>query len=146
RAWMAGGPRLAQNPLAPPWRRALERAMSKAAFSIKAFGVYLLVLGVCLVLVPNLLLGLFAMPRTDEVWIRVVGVLVFNIGLYYWFAAQGEATSVFRASIATRVLVLVAFAAFAALGFAPPMLVLFGLADFAGALWTWQALKRDAAA
>lgn len=120
--------------------------MSKAAFSIKAFGVYLLLLGVSLVLVPNLLLGVFAMPRTDEVWIRVVGVLVFNIGLYYWFAAQGEATSVFRASIATRVLVLVAFAAFAALGFAPPMLVLFGLADFAGALWTWQALKRDAAA
>ncbi len=117
--------------------------MPKAAFSIKAFGVYLLVLGVSLVLVPNLLLSVFGMPRTDEVWIRVVGVLVFNIGVYYWFAAQGEATSVFRASIYTRVLVLVAFAAFAALGLAPPMLVLFGAADFAGAVWTWQALMRD---
>lgn len=117
--------------------------MSKAAFSIKAFGVYLLGLGVCLVAVPNLLLSVFAMPHTDEVWIRVVGLLAFNIGLYYWFAAQGEATGVFRASIYTRVLVLVAFAAFAALGFAPPMLVLFGVADFTGAVWTWRALKSD---
>lgn len=120
--------------------------MSKAAFSIKAFGVYLLALGVCLVFVPNLLLSVFGMPRTDEVWIRVVGLLVFNIGLYYWFAAQGEATSVFRASVYTRVLVLVAFAAFAALGLAPPMLVLFGVADFAGGVWTWFALKADAQA
>ncbi len=118
--------------------------MSKAAFSVRAFGVYLLVLGVTLVTVPNLLLGVFGMPRTEEVWIRVVGVLVFNIGVYYWFAALGEATAVFRASVFTRVLVLVAFATLAALGLASPVLVLFGLADFAGAVWTMLALRRDA--
>ena len=118
--------------------------MSKAAFTIRAFGYYLIVLGIALVAVPNLLLGLFMMPATNEVWIRVVGVLVFNIGIYYLYAAKCEATDFFRASVFTRTLVLVAFAAFALAGLAKPMLVGFGLVDFLGGLWTWRTLKRSA--
>jgi hypothetical protein len=117
--------------------------MSKAAFSVKAFGIYLLILGLGLAFVPNLLLSVFGMPLTEEVWIRVVGVLVFNIGVYYWFAAKAEAIEVFQASVYTRVLVLASFAAFAALGLASPVLVLFGAADFAGAVWTWFSLKAN---
>lgn len=54
--------------------------MSKPALTLKWFGIYLLMLGAGLALLPNLLLSLFLIPPTDEVWIRVVGVLVFNIG------------------------------------------------------------------
>lgn len=118
--------------------------MSKAAFTIRAFGTYLLVLGVALVAVPNLLLGLFLMPATSEVWIRVVGLLVFNIGVYYIYAAKSEAREFFRASVFTRTLVLVGFAAFALTGLAKPMLVGFGLVDFIGGIWTWRALKSAA--
>ena len=120
--------------------------MSKSGFTVKAFGIYLLVLGVALMLVPNLLLGLFGMAPTAEVWIRVVGVLVFNIGIYYWYAAQCEAKAVFQASVYTRCFVLAAFAGFALLGLASPMLVLFGVADFAGAVWTQLALRSERAA
>ena len=118
--------------------------MTKAAFTILAFGYYLIVLGIALVAVPNLLLGLFLLPQTNEVWIRVVGLLVFNIGVYYIYAAKSEATALFRISVFTRTLVLVAFAAFALLGLARPMLVAFGAVDFLGGLWTWRALKRAA--
>ena len=118
--------------------------MSKAAFTILAFGYYLLALGIALVAVPNLLLGLFLMPQTGEVWIRVVGLLVFNIGVYYIYAAKSDATELFRISVFTRTLVLVAFAVFAFLGLAGPMLVAFGAVDFMGGLWTWRALKRAA--
>lgn len=69
--------------------------MSKSAFSVKAFGIYLLVLGVGLAFAPNLLLSAFGMPVTSEVWIRVVGVLVFNIGIYYIYAARCEAKAFF---------------------------------------------------
>lgn len=120
--------------------------MSKPAFSVKAFGLYLVVLGIALALVPNLLLSIFGMPPTTEVWIRVVGVLAFNIGVYYVYAAQCEAQAFFQASVYTRVLVLVSFAAFAGLGLASPVLVLFGLADFAGAVWTQLALRAEKAA
>jgi hypothetical protein len=118
--------------------------MSKAAFTIRAFGFYLLALGVVLILVPNLLLALSFMPATTEVWIRVVGVLVFNIGVYYVYAARCEATAFFHASVYTRTFVVGAFAAFWLLGLASPMLVAFGAVDFAGALWTRSALKSGA--
>jgi len=118
--------------------------MSKAAFTVGAFGYYLLALGTVLVAVPNILLTLFLMPEAQEVWIRVVGLLVFNIGVYYVYAAKCEATAFFRASVFTRTLVVVGFAGFAALGLAKPMLVVFGAVDFIGGLWTWRALKSDA--
>ncbi len=118
--------------------------MSRAAYTIWAFGCYLIVLGVGLVAVPNLLLGLFLMPETHEVWIRVVGLLVFNIGVYYVHAAKCEATAFFRATVFARTLVLVTFAAFAVLGLAKPMLVAFGAVDFAGAVWTWRRLGNAA--
>lgn len=118
--------------------------MSKAAFTIRAFGYYLIVLGIVLVAAPNLLLSVFLMPETGEVWIRVVGLLVFNIGIYYIFAARCEATEFFRASIFTRTLVLVGFMAFVLMGLAKPMLIGFGAVDFLGGLWTWRALKSAA--
>ncbi|MCV2353057.1 hypothetical protein LNV09_02655 [Paucibacter sp. B2R-40] len=116
--------------------------MSKAAISVRIFGFYLLGLGAVLVALPNLLLSLFFIPTTDEVWIRVVGVLAFNIGVYYLFAAKAEALSAFRASVLTRGVVFLAFLDFVLLGLAPPMLVAFGVVDLAGAVWTWRAMQQ----
>ena len=118
--------------------------MSQAAFTVRAFGIYLIVLGIGLIVAPNLLLGLLFMPETGEVWIRVVGLLVLNIGIYYIYAAKCEAREFFRASVFTRTLVLAGFAAFALIGLAKPMLIGFGLVDFLGGLWTWRALKSAA--
>lgn len=120
--------------------------MSKPAFTLKAFGIYLMGLGLGLTVVPNLLLSTFGMPPTSEVWLRVAGVLVFNIGIYYLYAARCEARAFFQASVFTRCLVLAAFIAFAALGLAPPMLILFGVADFLGAIWTQLALRSEQSA
>lgn len=118
--------------------------MSKAAVSVRLFGLYVMVLGVSLVLAPNLLLGLFGVPPTTEVWIHVVGVLAFIIGLFNYVAAASEYLPYFRATVISRCLVLAAFTAFAALNMVTPVLILFGLVDFAGALWTWFAMRTDA--
>jgi hypothetical protein len=117
--------------------------MSKSAFTLKAFGIYLLVLGTVLIFVPNYLLTLFGLPQTSEVWIRVVGVLVINIGVYYLYAAKCEALAFFRASVFTRIFVLVAFIAFAAFGLVSPILILFGMVDCAGGIWTHLALRTE---
>ena len=115
--------------------------MTKAAFSIKASSCYVLVLGLALVVAPNLVLWVMRMPLTDEVWIRVLGVVVINIGVFYWIAAQTESVALFRASVVIRPLVLVWFSAFVALGLTGPMLLVFGAVEAAGALWTWLALR-----
>lgn len=117
--------------------------MSRSAISIKAFGFYAMALGAGLVLVPNLLLTLFGMPQTQEVWIRALGVLAFNIGIYYWAAAEAEAIAVFRVTVWTRLLVLACFVAFVLLGLAKPVLILFGVVEALGALWTWLALRSE---
>ena len=116
---------------------------SRTAFTVKAFGVYVILLGITLMLVPNLLLGLFGIPVTSEVWIRVVGLLAFNVGIYYWYAAKSEAKPFFLASVAVRAAVPFVFIGFVALGLVSPLLVLFGVVDLAGGLWTFAALKAE---
>ena len=117
--------------------------MSRSAFTLKAFGIYLLFLGATLIIVPNILLSIFQIPQTSEVWIRVVGVLVFNIGLYYLYAAKCEATAFFRASVYTRAFVFLSFTAFAVLGLTKPVLIIFGAIDLSGGIWTYKALRSE---
>jgi hypothetical protein len=118
--------------------------LSAPAQSILVFGVYLLLLGALLVLAPNVLLGLFGIAPTAEVWIRVVGMLVLVIGAYYSLAAIAELRAFMRWSVPIRVCVLLFFAAFVVTGLAPAMLILFGCVDVAGAAWTALALRRSA--
>ena len=117
--------------------------MNKPAFTIKAFGCYLVVLGFVLLFSPNILLAIFMMPTTTEVWIRVVGVLVLNIGVYYIFAALCEAKPFFQASVYTRTFVLVSFITFAIVGLVSPMIIFFGTVDFCGGIWTHFAIKAE---
>ena len=118
--------------------------MSKSAFSAKVFAVYLFTAGALLAVVPNVLLSGLLIPQTSEVWIRVIGVIAVMIGIYAWDAATHEAKSFFVTSVYTRCTVFVAFVVFAALGLGSPMIILFGVADLLGGVWTYFALKADA--
>lgn len=117
--------------------------LSAPAKSLLAFGAYLLLLGALLVLAPNFVLGLFGIPPTAEVWIRVVGMLVLVLGAYYALAAVAELRAFMRWSVPIRLCVLLFFASFAVTGLAPAVLVYFGLVDVAGAAWTAWALRRS---
>lgn len=118
--------------------------MTPAARSLQVFGIYLIGLSVLLVLAPNALLGLFGMPATQEVWIRVLGLVVGIIGAYDVIMAVHALTPLYLPSVIARTLVFVAFLAFALLGLAPPQLVIFGVIDLLGALWTWRAMRGEA--
>lgn len=117
--------------------------MSHPARTVFAFACYLLPLGLMLLLVPNLLLGLFQIPPTSEVWIRVVGMLVTFLGVYYVVAARAELRPFIIWSARLRASVFLFFGAFVLAGLAPPVLLLFGAVDAAGALWTWSALRKE---
>lgn len=119
--------------------------MSRAAKSLFVFGVYLCGLGLMLLLAPNLLLRLFGVPPTNEVWIRINGMLVLCLSFYYVRASRGELTSFIRWTVWARVAVIFYFVAFVLLLAAPKALLLFGLIDLLAAAWTWLALKKDEA-
>ena len=116
--------------------------MTPAGKSIYYFGFYLLILGTALTVVPNFILSTFQMAETSEVWIRVIGVIVFNIGLYYIFMAPQNNATFFMLSVYTRLAILLWFIAFSVIGWAPYNLIMLGLADAAGAIWTYVSVKK----
>jgi hypothetical protein len=120
-----------------------EGERSKSAKSLLVFGLYLAVLGVILVASPNFLLALFLIPATQEVWIRVVGVVVLILSFYDIQAARGNVVPFFKWSVYARTPVVLFFTAFVLLRLVQPPLILFGLIDLAGATWTWFALRSE---
>ena len=117
--------------------------MSKGAKSLFVFGIYMVVLGITLLVVPNVLLALFGLPATNEVWIRVVGMLVCLLAFYYIQAARNELSAFFQWTVYTRASVIVFFIVFVVLGLAKPALILFGGVDLLGAIWTALALHSS---
>lgn len=118
--------------------------MKSSAFSLFVFGLYMLVLGPVLVLTPNTLLEIFGFPLTQEIWIRVVGMLVILLGVYDVGAARAGLEPFIRLSVPVRGSVILFFGAFVALRLVEPALLLFGAVDALGATWTVLALRREA--
>lgn len=118
--------------------------MSPTARTVHVFGLYLVAVGLIVTSVPNVLFGVLGIPATDEPWIRVLGVVTLVVAAYFFVAARSELTPFFRATVPGRVVlggalivVAVVWGYWAA--------VVFGLTDFAGAVWTQVALRRDTA-
>jgi hypothetical protein len=119
--------------------------MTRSARSIFVFGVYLVVTGVVLFALPNVLLAVLGLPRTDEPWIRVAGIPVGVLGAFHIAAARAELVPFFRYTVWGRPIVLVGIGALVLVRLAPPILLLFGLVDVAGAMWTRVTLREGAA-
>lgn len=117
--------------------------MNKSSYTLFYFSIYLLVTGLILLLSPNTLLGLFGLPHTEEIWIKVVGMLVLFLGFYYQDAARNNYLSFKRLSVKLRWMVLFFFCVFASLKWVDPMLIAFGVIDVAGALWTHNELRKE---
>ena len=115
--------------------------MSKAARSVFVFGIYLCIIGLSFLLIPNKVLGLFGFPATDERWIRVVAAILIILSYYLIQAARNELTVFFRLTVHGRASVIVFFTAFVVLGIAQPILILFAVVDLLAAIWTALALR-----
>jgi hypothetical protein len=66
------------------------------------------------------MLGVFGIPHTTDVWIRVVGVVASNIEANYWDATQCEAKAFFRVAVYPRRLVVLLFIVFVFLWLVSP--------------------------
>jgi uncharacterized membrane protein HdeD (DUF308 family) len=119
--------------------------MSRAAISILVFGIYILLNGIMMIVAPNAFLATLHQPPTQEPWLRVFGAVVFVLGLYYVQAARQEVVPFFRFTTWGRPLLLLILVSFAILRMVPPVIVLFGVIDAAGAIWTALALRTRGA-
>ncbi len=116
--------------------------MTAASRSVYYFGFYLLLTGVTLTVFPNLLLAMVQIPETTEVWIRILGAVVFTLGVYYVVMAPANNALFMRLTVYLRWSIFMWFVIFVVIGFAPLQLLLFGFIDLAGAVWTYTAMKK----
>jgi hypothetical protein len=114
--------------------------MDSTATSILVFSIYLFFVGAGFLLIPNILLPLFGFPETDEPWIRVMATLVLIIAFFYLVAAHHGIIPIYWASVFGRFFAFLIFMVLVFTKKAKPMLILFGIVDALGALWTLLTL------
>ncbi len=119
--------------------------MSKAAFTIRIWAIYALLVGAALAVVPNFVLSTLGMTETEEPWIRLLGLVVIVLALYYNDGVRNEARHLFVASVLGRLFFAAALIILIITG-EPWQLVLFASVEVAGAIWTLMALRDEAPA
>lgn len=117
--------------------------MSRSALSVLVFGLYLSILALGFLIFPNTVLSLFGLLQTNEVWVRVVGMLLLGLSYYYIQMARLEFKPFFRFSAQARVLVIVFFIVFYLLDYTKVGLLVLGAIDFLAASWTALALRSE---
>jgi hypothetical protein len=115
--------------------------MSNAGLSLFVYGIYMVLSGLGFALIPNSVLGLFGMPATEEPWLRILGVLMIAVGYYYIQTGRKDIRSFFPWSVQARVGVFVIFVVFYFLDWAAATLLIFGVVDLLGSIWTFFALR-----
>lgn len=118
-----------------------EQKMTKPALTLMVHGVYALISGLTLVLLPAPILRLLGFDTTPNAWVRVFGLEVAVLGFYYLVSVSRNLTPIIRASIVGRLFFTIVLAMMALCDVAGWNLVLLGAVDVVGAFWTLLALR-----
>ncbi len=121
-----------------------SRARSRTARSLIGFGCYVSFTGAALVIAPGPTLDFLRTARTDEHWIRLLGMTAIVLGAYYIVAGRAELMVLARASLWGRIAMAAGFSTFVALGIAPVLLLGIAGNEMLGVLWTTLAMRADA--
>ncbi len=114
--------------------------MDAPTLSIFFWGIYVFIIGILLLVFPNKTLALFGHEKPKDHWIRVVGIIAFSLGYFYLNSAINEVYSFYWASIYARIAGLIGFSGLVVFKMAKPKIILFGVIDLFGAIWTFITL------
>lgn len=117
--------------------------MTHAAKSVLVFGVYLTLVGATLLFIPNVFLSVIGVENTSEVWIRLSGILLVALSVYYIVAAKHKLSIIFKVTACIRCTIILFFSAFVYLQMMEPIMLLFASLDFVGGAWTYLAMKKE---
>ena len=117
--------------------------MSKSAKSVLIFGIYLAINGLMLLFIPNVLVASLGIEPTNEVWIRLSGILLMAIAVYYILGARYEITVILKATAFIRFSIIFFFTAFALLDLVSANIIIISAIDFLGGIWTFAMLKKE---
>ncbi len=114
--------------------------MRNARFSVLVWAIYELVIGVGLFLIPTQVTQIVGIDDPQEVWVRVLGLIVVLIGVYFLGAVLNNSTWMYQYTVFGRVIAVIGLTYLAILD-GPWQLSLFAATDAVGAVWTYLALR-----
>jgi len=115
----------------------------QSSLSMFVFSLYMLTLGLAFMFIPNPIITIFGFEPVTDFWIRIVGLLLLILSVYYYMAVKEKAYNFYRWTTIGRLPIFFVFLAFVILNIAPPILLLFGAFETGCAIWTLQALKKE---
>lgn len=121
-----------------------EGKMSLAAKTIYYFAFYMILEVVMLLWSPPALLQMFGIDPAAAVWLRVIAGIVAGLTIYYFRIAKRQIAVMYPITIYERSTVFVTTAVLYFLNHLPFVVLLAGIVDLLGGLWTMWAIKRTA--
>lgn len=121
--------------------------MSRAALSLFIFGIYLVFIGITMLFIPEMMFAILMYPTAPDIMSRLFGMIIILLAYYYIRAALDEEgmKKFFMWTVHTRASVIIFMIIFAVLQFVSFLILIFGAIDFAAAIWTFWALRKDKA-
>jgi hypothetical protein len=116
--------------------------MKKRYTSLYAQVIYVICSGVPLMFFPNPLITLLGFEPTQEVWIRILGLLLTLLSVYYYRMAKYGNAETIKATVFGRIIFCTGIGLFVLLDWGKPMLLLFAFMEALFAIWTWQEVKK----
>lgn len=118
--------------------------MKQAAASLKTFGIYLIIIpGLGLLSIPEFILDLLQLSHGGDLWIaRMVGLLAFVLGIYYFYIGKYAIEVLYKKTVLMRYLAALFMIGLWMTGQVEIMILLFAAIDAAGASWTMIGIKK----
>ncbi len=118
--------------------------MTRTGKSIFYFSFWVLACGFFLMVLPAYSLGMIGMVLPDYIVVRLFGMILIFLFIYYITASKNPAFWPFyQITIYTRYSALLFVIIFVLLGWAKPIVIGFVIIDAIGATWTLLALIKD---
>lgn len=117
--------------------------MTKAGASLFYFGIYVLLVGLLFLTIPQQLLSLLNLPPMQSGWARVIGLLALIIGTCDILCGRANIAVIINASVYIRLGFVAGLVLLVIFRQMPITTILFGAVDLAGAIWTAAASKAE---
>ena len=111
--------------------------------SIRIFGIYSLIMGLVLLVIPHIILPLFKLSIEGEEWIRVLGFVLVCSSYYYIRSAYSGNIEFAVYTIHTRLAAPVVIFLLYLTGSIDKSFLPFGLVDGLGGCWTLYVYQKE---
>jgi hypothetical protein len=109
---------------------------SQAALSTLCWGIYMMLNGVSMIIYPNGVLAMMGFEPTNELWIRLAGLLALVLGFYYVQMGRHHFIPFYTWKVIGHAGGILIMTGFYLQGLAPATIFLLCLSDALAAIWT----------